>query len=127
MIYYAHTNVRSVPCPLTGCVLRGQQTLTWSWPDQTVVGQELTDRQTQPSAPGALGQRVIFVSECAGQPAWPYCKRLVLNRAQGTDTGYYRCFYKDAKAVIDDTTAVSVYVFVRGEPHSQTHTHMCSA
>ncbi|KAG7241877.1 hypothetical protein INR49_024847 [Caranx melampygus] len=96
---------------------RGQHTLTWSWPDQTVVGQELTDRQTQPSTPGALGQRVVFVSECPGQPSRPYCKRLVLNRAQGRDTGYYRCFYKDAKAIIDDTTAVSIYVFVRDPEH----------
>uniref|UniRef100_A0AAQ5YHH2 Vascular endothelial growth factor receptor 3 n=1 Tax=Amphiprion ocellaris TaxID=80972 RepID=A0AAQ5YHH2_AMPOC len=75
------------------CLLRGQRTLAWAWPDQTVVGQD----------------------ECSGQPGRPYCKRLVLNGAQGKDTGHYRCYYKDVKAVIDGTTAVSVYVFVRGE------------
>lgn len=44
----------------------------------------------------------------------PYCKKLVLNGALSKDTGYYRCYYKDRKA-IDGTTAASVYVFVRGE------------
>uniref|UniRef100_A0AAQ5YM85 Vascular endothelial growth factor receptor 3 n=1 Tax=Amphiprion ocellaris TaxID=80972 RepID=A0AAQ5YM85_AMPOC len=73
------------------CLLRGQRTLE------------------------APGQRVALVSECSGQPGRPYCKRLVLNGAQGKDTGHYRCYYKDVKAVIDGTTAVSVYVFVRGE------------
>ncbi|XP_039976733.1 vascular endothelial growth factor receptor 3 isoform X2 [Xiphias gladius] len=92
---------------------RGQRTLAWAWPDQTLVGQELTDRQAHPSTPRAPGQRVALVSECPGQPGRPYCKRLVLNGAQGKDTGYYRCYYKDVKAIIDGTTAVSIYVFVR--------------
>ncbi|AWP12286.1 putative vascular endothelial growth factor receptor 3 [Scophthalmus maximus] len=92
---------------------RGQRTLAWAWPDQTLVGQEFTDRQAQLSTPRAPGQRVALVSECPGQPGWPYCKQLVLNRAQGKDTGYYRCYYKDVKAIIDGTTAVSVYVFIR--------------
>uniref|UniRef100_A0A8D3A2B7 Vascular endothelial growth factor receptor 3 n=1 Tax=Scophthalmus maximus TaxID=52904 RepID=A0A8D3A2B7_SCOMX len=94
---------------------RGQRTLAWAWPDQTLVGQEFTDRQAQLSTPRAPGQRVALVSECPGQPGWPYCKQLVLNRAQGKDTGYYRCYYKDVKAIIDGTTAVSVYVFIRGD------------
>uniref|UniRef100_A0A3B4X9G2 Vascular endothelial growth factor receptor 3 n=1 Tax=Seriola lalandi dorsalis TaxID=1841481 RepID=A0A3B4X9G2_SERLL len=102
---------------------RGQHTLAWTWPDQTLVGQELTDRQAQLSTPRATGQRVALVSECPGQPGRPYCKRLVLNRAWGKDTGYYRCFYKDAKVIIDGTTAVSIYVFVRGEPHIHKHSH----
>uniref|UniRef100_A0A3P8T4G8 Vascular endothelial growth factor receptor 3 n=1 Tax=Amphiprion percula TaxID=161767 RepID=A0A3P8T4G8_AMPPE len=92
---------------------RGQRTLAWAWPDQTVVGQELTDRQAQLPSTRAPSQRVALVSECSGQPGRPYCKRLVLNGAQGKDTGHYRCYYKDVKAVIDGTTAVSVYVFVR--------------
>ncbi|XP_023257900.1 vascular endothelial growth factor receptor 3 [Seriola lalandi dorsalis] len=96
---------------------RGQHTLAWTWPDQTLVGQELTDRQAQLSTPRATGQRVALVSECPGQPGRPYCKRLVLNRAWGKDTGYYRCFYKDAKVIIDGTTAVSIYVFVRDPEH----------
>uniref|UniRef100_A0A4W6DFU1 Vascular endothelial growth factor receptor 3 n=1 Tax=Lates calcarifer TaxID=8187 RepID=A0A4W6DFU1_LATCA len=115
MIYYAdaRSNVKSVPCPLTGRVLRGQRTLAWAWPDQTLVVQELIDRQAQLSTPRAPGQRVAVVSECPGQRRKQYCKRLVLSGAQARDTGYYRCYYKDVKAIIDGTTAVSVYVFVR--------------
>nr|XP_019934993.1 PREDICTED: vascular endothelial growth factor receptor 3 [Paralichthys olivaceus] len=92
---------------------RGHRTLAWAWPDQTLVGQELTDRHAQLSTPRAPGQRVVLVSECPGQPGRSYCKRLVLNGAWGNDTGYYRCYYKDVKAIIDGTTAVSVYVFIR--------------
>ncbi|XP_059201767.1 vascular endothelial growth factor receptor 3 [Centropristis striata] len=92
---------------------RGQHTLAWAWPDQTLVGQELTDRQAQLPSTRAPGQRVALVSECPGQPGRPYCKRLILNRAQAKDTGHYRCYYKDVKAIIVGTTAVSVYVFVR--------------
>lgn len=43
--------------------------------------------------------------------------------AQAKDTGYYRCYYKDVKAVIVGTTAVRVYVFIRGESQS----NKCSA
>eukprot|EP00064_Thunnus_orientalis_P000127 superscaffoldBa00000006_g127 len=92
---------------------RGQRTLAWAWPDKTLVGQELTDRQAQLPTTSAPGQRVPLVSECPGQPGRPYCKRLTLNRAQATDTGYYRCNYKDVKAVIEGTTAVSIYAFIR--------------
>uniref|UniRef100_A0A8D3CTN6 Vascular endothelial growth factor receptor 3 n=1 Tax=Scophthalmus maximus TaxID=52904 RepID=A0A8D3CTN6_SCOMX len=76
---------------------------------------ELCGKAHNLSTPRAPGQRVALVSECPGQPGWPYCKQLVLNRAQGKDTGYYRCYYKDVKAIIDGTTAVSVYVFIRGD------------
>uniref|UniRef100_A0A4W5KL22 Immunoglobulin domain-containing protein n=1 Tax=Hucho hucho TaxID=62062 RepID=A0A4W5KL22_9TELE len=79
---------------------RGQRTLSWVWPETTLVGEELTDRQ------------------CPGEPGRPYCKTLVLSGAKGNDTGYYRCYYRDVKAVIDGTTAVAVYVFVRGERSS---------
>ncbi|XP_047440704.1 vascular endothelial growth factor receptor 3 isoform X2 [Mugil cephalus] len=92
---------------------RGQRTLAWSWPDQSVVGQELADRQAQLPTTRVPGQRVALVSECPGQLGRQYCKTLVLNEAQGKDTGYYRCYYKDVKAIIDGTTAVSTYVFVR--------------
>lgn len=92
---------------------RGQHTLAWAWPDQTLVGQETADRQTQLPTPRARGPRAALVSECPGQHGRPYCKRLVLYGAQGIDTGSYRCYYKDVKAIIDGTTAVSVYVFVR--------------
>uniref|UniRef100_UPI0037E9366A vascular endothelial growth factor receptor 3 isoform X2 n=1 Tax=Semicossyphus pulcher TaxID=241346 RepID=UPI0037E9366A len=92
---------------------RGQHTLAWAWPDQTLVGQELTVRQAQLPATRDPGQRAALVSECPGQPGRPYCKRLVLNAPRAKDTGYYRCYYKDVKAVIVGTTAVSIYVFVR--------------
>lgn len=116
-----------MPYPPIWHLLRGQRTLAWAWPDQTLLGQELTDRQAQLPATGAPGQRVALVSECPGEPGRPYCKRLVLKAAQGAkDTGYYRCYYKDVKAIIVGTTAASVYVFVRGEsqnPQTSPHTH----
>uniref|UniRef100_A0A8C6NI94 Vascular endothelial growth factor receptor 3 n=1 Tax=Nothobranchius furzeri TaxID=105023 RepID=A0A8C6NI94_NOTFU len=77
-----------------------------------LLGQELVDRQAQPQTTRVPGQRTVLISECPGQTGKPYCKRLVLNGAQGRDTGFYRCSYKDRKA-IDGTTAVGVYVFVR--------------
>ncbi|XP_029297748.1 vascular endothelial growth factor receptor 3 isoform X2 [Cottoperca gobio] len=92
---------------------RGEHTLAWAWPDPTLVGQELTDRQALLPTTRAPGQRVALVSECPGLPGRPYCKRLILNGARAKDTGYYRCYYKDVKAIIVGTTAVSVYVFVR--------------
>ncbi|CAJ1058113.1 vascular endothelial growth factor receptor 3 isoform X1 [Xyrichtys novacula] len=92
---------------------RGQHTLAWAWPDQTLPGQELTDRQAQLPVTRDPGQRVVLISECPGQPERPYCKRLVLTATRAKDTGYYSCYYKDAKSVIVGTTAVSVYVFVR--------------
>ncbi|XP_049442052.1 vascular endothelial growth factor receptor 3 isoform X2 [Epinephelus fuscoguttatus] len=92
---------------------RGQHTLAWAWPDQTLVRQDLTDRQAQLPTTRAPGQRVALISECPGQPGRPYCKRLVLHRAQATDTGDYCCYYKDVKAIIVGTTAVSIYVFIR--------------
>uniref|UniRef100_A0A7N6C0T6 Vascular endothelial growth factor receptor 3 n=1 Tax=Anabas testudineus TaxID=64144 RepID=A0A7N6C0T6_ANATE len=99
-------------------ICRGQRTLAWTWPDRILAGQELTDRQAQLPITGGPGQRVALVSECPGTPGKPYCKKLVLNRALSKDTGYYRCYYKDAKVIVDRTTAVSVYVFVRGERRS---------
>uniref|UniRef100_A0A672IXP7 Vascular endothelial growth factor receptor 3 n=1 Tax=Salarias fasciatus TaxID=181472 RepID=A0A672IXP7_SALFA len=100
-----------MPCELISFSIRGQRTLAWAWPDQSLVGRELTDRQTRLAATRAPGQQAAVISECAGQPERPYCKRLVLHGARGKDTGVYRCYYKDVKAVIDGTTAVSVYAF----------------
>uniref|UniRef100_A0AAZ3S6F0 Vascular endothelial growth factor receptor 3 n=1 Tax=Oncorhynchus tshawytscha TaxID=74940 RepID=A0AAZ3S6F0_ONCTS len=42
----------------------------------------------------------------------------VLTGAKGNDTGYYRCYYRDVKTVIDGATAATLYVFVRGERRS---------
>ena len=82
------------------------------------MGQELTDRQAQLAPTGAPGQRAIWVKECRGEPGRPYCKTLVLSGARVNDTGYFRCYYRDIKAIIDGTTAVSVYVFVSGKSSS---------
>uniref|UniRef100_A0A672YZ87 Vascular endothelial growth factor receptor 3 n=1 Tax=Sphaeramia orbicularis TaxID=375764 RepID=A0A672YZ87_9TELE len=95
------------------CLLRGQSALAWAWPDKTLEGQELNNRQAQLLTTSAPQQRVAQVRECQGQPGRPYCKRLVLKGALAKDTGYYRCYYKDVKAVIDGTTAVNIYVFIR--------------
>lgn len=100
--------------------LRGEHTLAWVWPDMELVGQELTDRQAQLQTSRPPGHRAVSISECPGQTGRQYCKKLVLDGALGKDTGYYRCYYKDRKA-IDGTTAASVYVFVRGESQA-THT-----
>uniref|UniRef100_A0A674MU93 Vascular endothelial growth factor receptor 3 n=1 Tax=Takifugu rubripes TaxID=31033 RepID=A0A674MU93_TAKRU len=59
--------------------ITGEWTLAWTWPDQDLLGQELTNRQRR-----------------------QYCKRLTLTAAQARDTGYYRCYYKDVKDVIVD-------------------------
>uniref|UniRef100_A0A3B4AE65 Vascular endothelial growth factor receptor 3 n=1 Tax=Periophthalmus magnuspinnatus TaxID=409849 RepID=A0A3B4AE65_9GOBI len=91
---------------------RGERTLAWAWPDQTLVAQELNARQAQ-EPPSGAPQRQAVVSECEGHPGHPYCKRLVLSGAQAKDTGYYRCYYTNVKAIIDGTTAVSVYAFIR--------------
>ncbi|XP_031601091.1 vascular endothelial growth factor receptor 3 isoform X1 [Oreochromis aureus] len=91
---------------------RGSNTLAWAWPDQTLVGRDLTQRHSQLQTTSAPGQRVALISECPGKSELPYCKTLILNGAQAKDTGYYRCSYKDAKAIIDGTTAISIYVFV---------------
>ncbi|XP_055771882.1 vascular endothelial growth factor receptor 3-like [Salvelinus fontinalis] len=131
---------------------RGQRTLSWAWPETTLVGEDLTDRQAGPRpsrAPegeaetgsqvgtpgpraGVVGdhpvageeagtpasipvqRRGVGLLECPGEPGRPYCKTLILTGAKGNDTGYYRCYYRDIKAVVDGTTAVAVYVFVRG-------------
>ncbi|XP_045068490.1 vascular endothelial growth factor receptor 3 isoform X2 [Coregonus clupeaformis] len=150
---------------------RGQRTLSWVWPERTLVGEELTDRQAGPrpsrapggeeltdrqagprpsrapggeadtravapvGTPGAgagvggdhpvardgavtpdsvpVQRRAVRILECQGEPGRPYCKTLVLTGAKGNDTGSYRCYYRDIKAVIDGTTAVTLYVFVR--------------
>lgn len=94
---------------------RGQHTLDWAWPgERDLSKQEEKDRQDQPSPTELPGsQHSLSIRECQGKPLKPYCKTLVLTGALANDTGYYRCFYQDIKAVIDGTTAASTYVFVR--------------
>lgn len=107
------------PVPLR----RGEWTLAWDWPDKNLVGQELTKRQAQlPGGGGDGGRRAALVSECPGQTGRQYCKRLTMTAAKAGDTGYYRCYYKDVRDVIVGTTAVSVYVFVRGESPGRKET-----
>uniref|UniRef100_A0A6Q2Y100 Vascular endothelial growth factor receptor 3 n=1 Tax=Esox lucius TaxID=8010 RepID=A0A6Q2Y100_ESOLU len=81
---------------------RGQRTLSWVWPEASLSEEDMK-------------RRALWVLECQGEPGLPYCKTLVLTGAKGNDTGNYRCYYRDIKAVIEGTTAASVYVFVRGE------------
>lgn len=61
------------------------------------------------------GGRTIREEDCEGMDTKPYCKVLVLTGTQANDTGYYRCYYKYISAKIEGTTAISIYVFVRGK------------
>ncbi|KAJ8247151.1 hypothetical protein GJAV_G00259330 [Gymnothorax javanicus] len=96
---------------------RGQRTLDWVWPESSLTRQEATERLEQPWRADAPRQRSVQIQECQGESGRPYCKTLVLTRTNGNDTGFYRCFYQDIKAVIDGTTAASVYVYVRDVEH----------
>uniref|UniRef100_A0A673JAZ7 Vascular endothelial growth factor receptor 3 n=1 Tax=Sinocyclocheilus rhinocerous TaxID=307959 RepID=A0A673JAZ7_9TELE len=100
---------------------RGQRILDWSWPEVSLSKVELTDRQDQQSPVDTPGHRAVRVKECQGEPGKPYCKTLILTNTQANDSGYYRCFYQDIKAIIDGTTAASIFVFVRGENCKQTN------
>ncbi|XP_063046319.1 vascular endothelial growth factor receptor 3 isoform X2 [Engraulis encrasicolus] len=104
---------------------RGQRTLDWAWPEDTLQRTPASERhlpsqedqspgaeQERPASSGP-GPRAVRVTECRGEPGKPYCKTLVLSNAQGNDTGSYRCFYQDIKAVTDGITAASIYVFVK--------------
>uniref|UniRef100_A0A7N8X062 Vascular endothelial growth factor receptor 3 n=1 Tax=Mastacembelus armatus TaxID=205130 RepID=A0A7N8X062_9TELE len=102
-----YANVNFVACLLITRLIRGQQTLSWTWPDKDLEEQE-----------------AVLVSECPGQPGKAYCKRLILTQAQGIDTGYYRCYYKHVKANIDGATAISVYVFIRGDDSARNGSDM---
>ncbi|XP_051514996.1 vascular endothelial growth factor receptor 3 isoform X3 [Myxocyprinus asiaticus] len=92
---------------------RGQRILDWSWPEESLNKIELTDRQDQQLPVDSPGHRAVIVRECQGEPGRPYCKTLILTNTQANDSGFYRCFYQDIKAIIDGTTAASIYVFVR--------------
>uniref|UniRef100_A0A4W4F4T7 Vascular endothelial growth factor receptor 3 n=1 Tax=Electrophorus electricus TaxID=8005 RepID=A0A4W4F4T7_ELEEL len=93
---------------------RGQHLLGWAWPDQSLEKAELSKQEGQQSPAYIHNQRGLWVKECQGEPGKPYCKILVLTQSGSDDTGYYHCFYQDIKAIIDGTTAASIYVFVRG-------------
>lgn len=92
---------------------RGQHILDWTWPEQSLSKEDFSERHQQQLP--IQDKRALWVKECQGEPGKPYCKTLVLTKSQSNDTGYYRCFYQDIKAVIDGTTAASLYVFVRGK------------
>uniref|UniRef100_A0A671SHG8 Vascular endothelial growth factor receptor 3 n=1 Tax=Sinocyclocheilus anshuiensis TaxID=1608454 RepID=A0A671SHG8_9TELE len=96
---------------------RGQRILDWSWPEVSLSKVEFTDRQDQQSPVDTPGHRAVRVKECQGEPGKPYCKTLILTNTQANDSGYYRCFYQDIKYIIDGTTAVSIFVFVRDPQH----------
>ncbi|XP_067312883.1 vascular endothelial growth factor receptor 3 isoform X2 [Pseudorasbora parva] len=92
---------------------RGQRVLDWSWPEVSLSKIEITDRQDHHSPSETAEHRAVRVKECQGEAGKPYCKALILTKAQANDSGYYRCFYQDIRAVIDGTTAASLFVFVR--------------
>ncbi|KAG9339321.1 hypothetical protein JZ751_023877, partial [Albula glossodonta] len=103
---------------------RGQRTLDWAWPERSLSRQEVAverhevaERQERSQVAELPGQRALWVKDCQGESGRPYCKTLQLTGACGNDTGHYRCFYRDIKAIIDGTTAASVYVFVRDVEH----------
>uniref|UniRef100_A0A8C1BJP8 Vascular endothelial growth factor receptor 3 n=1 Tax=Cyprinus carpio carpio TaxID=630221 RepID=A0A8C1BJP8_CYPCA len=100
---------------------RGQRILDWSWPEVSLSKEKFTDHKDQQSPIDTLGHRAVRVKECQGEPGKPYCKTLILTNTQANDSGYYRCFYQDIKAIFDGTTAVSMFVFVRGEDCKQTN------
>ncbi|XP_059918813.1 LOW QUALITY PROTEIN: vascular endothelial growth factor receptor 3 [Gadus macrocephalus] len=92
---------------------RGQRTLAWAWPDTTLPRKELLlERPAPPRPADAPGQRYALVRECAGLPGKPYCKTLSLSDPWASDTGTYRCHYRDVLPPIDGATAASTYVFV---------------
>ncbi|KAF7707139.1 vascular endothelial growth factor receptor 3 isoform X2 [Silurus meridionalis] len=90
---------------------RGQHILDWTWPEQSLIKEEFSEQHQQQLL--IQDKRALWVKECQGEPGKPYCKILVLTKSQSNDTGYYKCFYQDIKAVIDGITSVSLYVFVR--------------
>ncbi|KAJ8015401.1 hypothetical protein DPEC_G00025740 [Dallia pectoralis] len=117
---------------------RGQRTLSWVWPEASLSEEGMSYQQAGPrpsraprdraeagglehhstsregaGTPRPDQRRALWVFECQGESDLPYCKTLVLTGAKGNDTGYYRCYYRDIKAVIEGTTAASVYVFVK--------------
>uniref|UniRef100_A0A4W3HD63 Vascular endothelial growth factor receptor 3 n=1 Tax=Callorhinchus milii TaxID=7868 RepID=A0A4W3HD63_CALMI len=59
------------------------------------------------------GGRTVSVQECEGSVAQQYCKIFTLTGARASDTGYYRCSYQFISAIVDGTTASSIYVFVQ--------------
>ncbi|KAI7801265.1 vascular endothelial growth factor receptor 3 isoform X1 [Triplophysa rosa] len=96
---------------------RGQRILDWSWPEESLSKVDFTDRQEQQPPADTPGDRAVRVKECQGEAGKPYCKTLILPNSEADDSGYYRCFYQDIRAVIDGTTAASIYVFVRDPNH----------
>ncbi|XP_062855741.1 vascular endothelial growth factor receptor 3 [Trichomycterus rosablanca] len=90
---------------------RGQHILDWSWPERSLSKVKFSERDERRSF--SQDRRALWAKECRGEPGKPYCKSLVLTKSHSNDTGYYRCFYQDIRAIIDGTTAASIYVFVR--------------
>uniref|UniRef100_A0A8C9W5X7 Vascular endothelial growth factor receptor 3 n=1 Tax=Scleropages formosus TaxID=113540 RepID=A0A8C9W5X7_SCLFO len=96
---------------------RGQRTLDWTWPEQSLTKHQVQGRQKEPQATQVPGQRAISIQECQGETGKPYCKTLMLTGTNGQDTGLYKCFYRDTNVIVNGTTAAIVYVFVRDYQH----------
>uniref|UniRef100_A0A4W3HBM9 Vascular endothelial growth factor receptor 3 n=1 Tax=Callorhinchus milii TaxID=7868 RepID=A0A4W3HBM9_CALMI len=78
-------------------ICRGQRPLQWSWPGKAGGSREGSQAHNQ----------------CEGSVAQQYCKIFTLTGARASDTGYYRCSYQFISAIVDGTTASSIYVFVQ--------------
>lgn len=88
--------------------------MEWLWPgiqeDTVQIGKE-----SDSVVVSVNGIRTVKEEDCEGTDTKPYCKALTLTGTQANDTGYYSCYYKYINAKIEGTTAVSIYVFVRGK------------
>eukprot|EP00062_Callorhinchus_milii_P021926 gi/632979167/ref/XP_007906319.1/ PREDICTED: vascular endothelial growth factor receptor 3 isoform X2 [Callorhinchus milii] len=100
-------------------ICRGQRPLQWSWPGKAGGSREgsqahnQADKTSVQSWTEESGGRTVSVQECEGSVAQQYCKIFTLTGARASDTGYYRCSYQFISAIVDGTTASSIYVFVQ--------------
>uniref|UniRef100_A0A4W3HCX7 Vascular endothelial growth factor receptor 3 n=1 Tax=Callorhinchus milii TaxID=7868 RepID=A0A4W3HCX7_CALMI len=101
------------------CRSVGQRPLQWSWPGKAGGSREgsqahnQADKTSVQSWTEESGGRTVSVQECEGSVAQQYCKIFTLTGARASDTGYYRCSYQFISAIVDGTTASSIYVFVQ--------------
>uniref|UniRef100_A0A4W3H8L1 Vascular endothelial growth factor receptor 3 n=1 Tax=Callorhinchus milii TaxID=7868 RepID=A0A4W3H8L1_CALMI len=112
------------------CRSVGQRPLQWSWPGKAGGSREgsqahnQADKTSVQSWTEESGGRTVSVQECEGSVAQQYCKIFTLTGARASDTGYYRCSYQFISAIVDGTTASSIYVFVQGKsPIFDPHLH----
>ncbi|XP_051869259.1 vascular endothelial growth factor receptor 3, partial [Pristis pectinata] len=89
---------------------RGQRPLGWTWPGKVAVKE---DTKSPSYWLEEAGGRTVSITECEGVATHQYCKTLTLTGTRANDTGYYRCYYHFFESIVDEVTAVSIYVFVK--------------